>query len=516
MSAGATTVPLVGRAPEGVADPEGLRLSKRVTRRIVFAELIAALLGAIDVFVLLWFVLPLPEDHRGSETTLFVVNISAVVAFMSITGILGVVLGKRLARPIRLWLSSGRPATERERAIVLRQPLQCAVIDAIAWTVAALFFFGLNSIFSVSMGAQVGAVIFLGGLTCTAVIYLLVERLMRPITARALASGPPRRRLRVGVRTRLVIVWLSATGVPLLGLMLVGIVALSTGEASAEDLAVTAIVLAGFAGGAGLVATYLAAKAVADPLRSVRTALGRIEEGDLEAEVCVDDASEIGLVQSGVNRMAAGLRERERLRDLFGRHVGEDVAAAALDTDRIELGGEVREVAVLFIDLVGSTALAATRPPREVVRVLNDFFADVVDVVGREGGWVNKFEGDAALCVWGAPGDHDDCAAAALTAARTLRDRLQRKGIDAGIGVSAGPAVAGNVGAEHRYEYTVIGDPVNEAARLCDLAKRRDERVVASDAILRRCHTGEAARWLHGDEVTLRGRAKPTRLAVPA
>jgi adenylate cyclase len=322
--------------------------------------------------------------------------------------------------------------------------------------------------------------------------------------------------MRTGVKARLVLVWLFATGVPLFGLMLVGIHALAFGGASSDQLAVTLIAIGGLAGGSGFVATILAAKSVADPLKSVRRALGRIEEGDLDARVDVDDASEVGLVQSGFNRMATGLRERERLRDLFGRHVGEDVASAALDTDGVELGGEVREVAALFVDLIGSTSLAASRPPRDVVRVLNDFFAVVVDVVGREGGWVNKFEGDAALCVWGAPGDHDDCAGAALTAARVLHERLSSKGIDAGIGVSAGQAVAGNVGAENRYEYTVIGDPINEAARLCELAKRRDEQVIASEAILKRCRNGEASRWSRGDEVTLRGRAKPTRLAVPS
>jgi adenylate cyclase len=515
MSAGATTVPLVGRPKEAVADPEGLKLSRRVTRRITYAELIAGFLGAADVFVLLWFVLPTP-DTDADRTTILVVNLAAVIGILVVTGIGGTLIGRRMAQPIHRWLAAGRPPTDRERAIVLRQPLQCAVMDAVAWTASAFFFFGLNAIWSVELGAHIASVIFLGGLTVTGVIYLLVERLMRPVTARALAYGPPKRRMRVGVKTRLILVWLSATGVPLFGLMLVGIHALAFGGATADQLAVTAIAMGGLAGGAGLLATYLAAKSVADPLKSVRQALGLIEQGDLDAHVPVDDASEIGLVQSGVNRMATGLRERERLRDLFGRHVGEDVAAAALDTDRIELGGEVREVAVLFIDLVGSTALAATRPPREVVRVLNDFFAVVVDVVGKEGGWVNKFEGDAALCVWGAPAGHDDCAAAALTAARTLHDRLSRKGIDAGIGVSAGPAVAGNVGAEHRFEYTVIGDPVNEAARLCDLAKRRDERVVASEAILKRCRNGEAARWAARDEVTLRGRGKPTRLAVPA
>ena len=134
----------------------------------------------------------------------------------------------------------------------------------------------------------------------------------------------------------------------------------------------------------------------------------------------------------------------------------------------------------------------------------------------RHGGWVNKFEGDAALCVFGAPTVREACAGDALAAARELRDRLaaEQPELDAGIGVSAGPAVAGNVGAEQRFEYTVIGDPVNEAARLCELAKKRPERVLASYSALERAGEVERPHWSLGEEVELRGRAAPTRLAT--
>ena len=105
----------------------------------------------------------------------------------------------------------------------------------------------------------------------------------------------------------------------------------------------------------------------------MRRAVAEVGEGRTDVEVRVSDGGEIGLLQAGFNRMVAGLRERERLRDLFGRQVGEDVAAAALERG-VELGGEERDVAVLFIDLAGSTALASERPPAEVVAVLNAFF----------------------------------------------------------------------------------------------------------------------------------------------
>jgi adenylate cyclase len=191
------------------------------------------------------------------------------------------------------------------------------------------------------------------------------------------------------------------------------------------------------------------------------------------------------------------------------------VADAALKKE-IELGGEVREVAALFVDLTGSTTLAARRPAGEVVAILNEFFAIVVEAAERHGGWVNKFEGDAALCVFGAPTASDDPAGGALAAGREIRDRVRAElpDIDVGVGVSAGKAVAGNVGAEERFEYTVIGDPVNEAARLCELAKERPERLLASEAALNRASDGEADRWSLGEPVTLRGRDEPTRLAT--
>jgi adenylate cyclase len=257
-----------------------------------------------------------------------------------------------------------------------------------------------------------------------------------------------------------------------------------------------------------------AARSVADPVDSVRRALAEVEAGNVDVEVPVYDGSEVGMLQAGFNRMVAGLRERDRLADLFGRHVGEDVAREALSRG-VELGGEVREVAVLFVDIVGSTTLAATHDPRVVVDVLNRFFAIVVDTVTAHGGWVNKFEGDAALCVFGAPTPHPSAAAGALASARTLGERLDARvpEVRAAIGVSAGSVVAGNVGAAQRFEYTVIGDAVNEAARLTELAKAAPGRVLASEAILSRVDSAETRRWRLGDPVILRGRTAATRVA---
>ena len=230
----------------------------------------------------------------------------------------------------------------------------------------------------------------------------------------------------------------------------------------------------------------------------------------LDVQVPVYDGSQIGQLQNGFNSMVEGLRERRRLHDLFGRQVGTDVARQALERG-VHIGGEQVFASMLFVDVIGSTELAASRPAPEVVAALNAFFAVVID---RTGGFVNKFEGDAALCLFGAPVRRDDSATCALLAARLLHERLRDvRGLSAAIGVSAGTVVAGNVGTKERFEYTVIGDAVNEAARLTELAKTRATRVLVSAAALSAADESEQRFWHADGEVTLRGRATPTPLA---
>jgi adenylate cyclase len=240
--------------------------------------------------------------------------------------------------------------------------------------------------------------------------------------------------------------------------------------------------------------------------------LGRVGGGDLDTAVVVQDAGEIGLLQSGLNDMVAGLRERDRVRDLFGRHVGPAVADQAV-RGGVTLSGELLDVVALFVDITGSTALARTTEPSALVGMLNRYFEIVVDEVEKHGGLVNKFEGDAALCVFGAPVVLIDAATAALRSARAIRDRIRAVGeVEAGIGVAAGAVVAGQIGTPSRLEYTVIGDAVNAAARLTDLAKGVRGHVLASAATIERASPVETQHWTDAGEVLLRGHLEPTRI----
>ncbi|MGX6448137.1 adenylate/guanylate cyclase domain-containing protein, partial [Patulibacter sp. S7RM1-6] len=432
----------------------------------------------------------------------------------------------RALRRVTRWIGEGRDADEEELRALLRAPLRVMSMLAAAWTLAAVVFAAFNvwrsdsgETVTVLLALRVLVVTLLTGLTMAAIGYLVTERLLRPVAALALQAGGLDRAVLPGSTTRQLLGWATATGAPVLGVVLVGILALAdpTGM-SVAGLAVSMIVLGAVALVVGLAVELLAARAVADPVRAVRQGMTRVRGGDLDVRVPVYDASDLGRLQDGFNRMAAGLQDRARLRDLFGRHVGEEVARTALEQEDVRLGGQVREVCALFVDLVGSTALAAEHGPDEVVVLLNRFFGVVVGTTGEHGGWVNKFQGDAALVVFGAPGQQDGAPDRALRAARALATRLavEVPELRAGVGVSGGAAVAGYVGAEERLEYTVIGDPINEAARLTEVAKDTPGLVAASGRLVAQAGEDERARWRRYDRRVVRGRREPTDVMVPA
>ena len=486
---------------------------RRVGLRFATGMIAANLVGAAVVFVFAILVVP-DLGPRRSEPDPLQLNVTTLGVILAVAVPAGYGWSRRVADAGQRWLEIGREPTARERELVLRHPLRQLRIHAALWALAAVAFTAVNAPSSEERAIVFGVVTTLGGLTTCAVGYLLGERILRPVTARALASDPPTAPVLPGIASRIVLSWVLATALPVAGVVAASAAVLGGEELTPRQLALTVLFLSIVALAAGLVAVAVTARSISEPVSRVRRAMVQVQGGDLDVRVQVDDGSEIGLLEAGFNQMAAELGDRARLRDLFGRHVGEEVARDALERE-VVLGGAECDVAAMFVDIVGSTRLAATRPPRQVVALLNAFFSDVVDVVSAHGGLVNKFAGDGALCVFGAPVQRPDYADSALSAARRLRGRLlsRHAEIDVAIGVSAGRAVAGHIGSATRVEYTVIGDPVNEAARLCELAKTRPERLLASEAALAAA-TRERAHWHFEEHVTLRGRLSPTRLAT--
>lgn len=474
-----------------------------------FANLVGAVVLIVDYLV----VLPFPDEVSTPEIVRG--NVILGLALVGVSWvILGVVGAPRAHRALD-WTVRGTPPDAEEQELTLNLPWWLFWMQVAIWMFSCIVFFYANLDVSAMYALQLSTTVIISGLATAATSYLLCMRLFKSATTRVLELSPPQRGTTAGVAQKAIFIYTLTTGVPTIGL--IGMVAFA-GETgvSLRQLSISGLIVGLGALVVGYFATVLFAKSVGEPLGDLTEALAAIENGDLSVNVTVDDAGEIGQLQSGLNNMVHALKEREQLRDLFGRHVGEDVARLALARG-VELGGEEREAAALFVDVIGSTTFAATRSAGEVVAALNRFFEVVVSVVSEHGGLVNKFEGDAALCIFGAPLELHDPAASALAAARMMAQRLREEvpDLDAGIGVSHGLVIAGNIGSTERLEYTVIGDPVNEAARLTEQAKERPERVVASERIVDRAGYGEQRQWRLLEPILLRGRLEETTLAVP-
>lgn len=498
-------------APEESARHRRIRVQVLLTASLVLSNLI----GALVVGALITVVVPGPSLY---DLDYLVVNAVIGPVYITLAVAVGVLWGTLRATKDLRWAIENREPTRGEAAAALAMPWRLTRMQALLWTIGFVLFTLSYGLIEPDSIPKVAFTIAMGGVTVCAFSYLLSEFSLRPAAARALEAGDPRRVRIAGVTGRNMLAWTLGTGVPVAGLMLIAVFSFIRPEhVDVEQLAVSILALGAITLIFGLALTLLGVGATVAPIRAVRAAMVRVEHGELDTQVVVYDGTELGELQSGFNRMAEGLRERERIQELFGRHVGHEVAEAAIKRNP-ELGGEEREIAVFFIDLVGSTELAASRPPKEVVDLLNRFFDVVVDEVDRHGGLINKFEGDAALAIFGAPVEIQDPAGSALAAARAIRSRLivEVPDCSAAIGVAAGTAVAGNIGARKRFEYTVIGDPVNEAARLSELAKTIDGALVASDRAVQRAGTDESRHWELGDSVILRGRNVATCLATPA
>jgi adenylate cyclase len=226
-------------------------------------------------------------------------------------------------------------------------------------------------------------------------------------------------------------------------------------------------------------------------------------------------------ISSLLRRATRQAAERERVRRLFALYVSEEIVRQVLD-GKVKEGGERRRATILFADVRGFTALTATRPPEEVLSLLNRYLDRMCAIVARHGGVVNKFVGDGMLVVFGAPNALDDDAGAALAAAREMAAEAARlaatgelPGVAIGIGMHRGDVVAGNLGGSQRQEYAVIGDTVNTASRVEGIAKTIGRTVVLSEAVRAALKAGGADDLEALGTHAVRGRGASIALFAP-
>ncbi len=279
-----------------------------------------------------------------------------------------------------------------------------------------------------------------------------------------------------------------------------------------------------------LVLALLVGRRLARPVEAMAAATKRVAEGNFEVRVAVTGRDEIATTAGAFNRMAESLgsyRERlveeTRVRDNLSRFLSPEVVERIVkDRAALTLGGERREITVMFADVVGFTALADECQPEVAVAILNELFTIITEIVFQHGGIIDKFIGDCAMAIWGTPEAHDDDARRAVRAAEaTLRwlevgNAKWRKqigrDIELAIGIHTGPAVVGNIGSEKRMEYTAIGDAVNIAARLERLA--RPGQILMTRETISRVGDEFLSRSIGTYDII--GRARPSEIFVLA
>lgn len=488
----------------------------RLGRSGVMAVIVLVnLIGVVIVVAISTVVVPLPEAAKAGRS--LTLNLVGVAVYVTLVVPLAAWIGTRRLRRLRDWLVADRPATDAEKRLLLEAPLHLFRLQLTCWLVAAAAFGGLNALEGALLGVAIAVTVSITGATTAACSYLLAELLMRVAAARALVDGVPSDLAIPGVATRAVLAWALGTGLPVAGLVFVGLMhVLDLIPATASQLAVAIIVLGGVGLIVGLLAVTLAARATATPIDDVRDALTRVRAGEFDHRVPVFDGTQIGQLQVGFNEMAEGLAERERIRSAFGTYVDPDIAERVA-RQGVSLEADDADVSVLFVDVRGFTSYAETVPPEDAVRTLNHLFAVAVPIVLEHGGRIDKFIGDGLMAVFGAPQPLDDHAERALAAALDIDAavRLGRAGdVAIGMGINSGHVIAGTIGTTERLEFSVIGDTVNVAARAEAATRQTGDVILVTDAT-RRLVGRSSCGFEERAGVELKGKRESVRLHAP-
>ncbi len=469
---------------------------------------------------------------RGSQVdwTTFAI----VMLFLVIVGVLA---GWRLGLPLARWESRLRQGDtdatmpNRLRRRALSFPLIMALISLVIWVIAGLFF-GQGGVMFLTADLLTFSRTFLGvgvvgGLTVSTLIFLTADAIWRDHLPTFFPDGSfaDAKVVRVSVGQRLIATFLLTGLMPLIILAMVtrnGVLnALAANLDPSEVLTqvtLTVLFIVTIAFATNVLLILLTARSLLRPLHRLTAAMTVVATGDLTPRLTVDSNDELGDLSYHFNTMLDELEQSQRMRDLFGRYVSKEVADQVIKNGA-DLGGENVPATALFADIRDFTTLTESMPAQQVVDILNRYYTRMVDAIVEQGGWVNKFGGDSLLAVFGAPIRQSDHALRAVNAAWAMNRALAEfnaeqiamgmQPITIGIGISSGDMVAGNVGGKERLEYTVIGDPVNLAARLESLTKEWKTPVLLSEYTQKLLEQANANTRVR-EQVTVKGKTQPT------
>jgi class 3 adenylate cyclase len=267
-----------------------------------------------------------------------------------------------------------------------------------------------------------------------------------------------------------------------------------------------------------LVLSLILARSMGAPVQELASATREIGRGNYEHRVHIARKDELGQLAGAFNQMAKGLAQRVFFESALRRYLAQPVVEQLIaDPSRLRLGGEKREVSVLFFDVAGFTTLAESMAPEELVALCNAYLDALIEAIFRHGGTFDKFIGDAVMAFWGAPITQPDHAARACRAALDMQAALRKftqshpdprvQELRGRIGVNTGVAILGNLGSSQVMNYTAMGDTVNVASRLEGVNKLYGTSILVSETTLQ---PGVAAREV--DLVRVVGRATPLHI----
>jgi adenylate cyclase len=460
------------------------------------------LIGAVLSFTYFTFVDPLTPLRVDADALPDAIGFF-IVGFAVLTTIVAV-WADRWSRVLNS-VDGRRPTSMEARRHALLFPYAIAGITFSGWVLAGLLFGVIRplmlGVFTVERAARfIFGTTFIAGTAATALTFFLIEHLWRKELPKFFPEGdlsavPGTFRLRV--RTRLLVIFLLVGVLPLLVL---GVMSYRRAEslpgmdpaAAAQvmgSLLVSIVFIAVVGSLAAVGLALFVAGSVATPLRAVQGAMLEVERGNLDTRCPVVTNDEIGAAAEGFNRMVGGLREREFLKETFGKYVSREVRDEIL-AGRISLEGQAREVTILFADLRDFTPWVASTSPREVVRDLNAYFTEMDRAIREHRGLVLQFIGDEIEAAFGAPvadAAHAEQAVRAaldmrlrLAAWNAERERARKLPLRHGIGIHTGQVLAGNIGSSERLTYALVGDPVNLASRIQNLNKEFGSDILVS------------------------------------
>ena len=442
------------------------------------------------------------------------VAIGSVVVLLAV---LASFLGSfRHARVIHRWLQGGRRASEAAaaRAAAVSLPWG-AVRGAMAAGLSACPVAAILVGEVLDFGFLGDLVVFFAG-AVTAIwagvlAYFTGELFMQPVlwdTAARMPPGTGRSIRRVSLGRKLFwamigIGLLTSTGSALLASHGGRVGHLAVGLASSA--VITTIVSSAL--------TMLVVRSAVAPIHHLTDVTERVRGGDLSVRAHTVSADELADLSDSLNAMLDGLRDRAVLHEAFGSYVDRDVADRILREGQV-LGATSGEATILFVDIVGFTEFSERVTPADAVERLERFFQLIVPIVERHDGRVNKFVGDGLVAVFGLPSVIGDDADRALGAALQIASAVRREfggELSIGMGINSGPIAAGSVGGGGRYEYMLIGDPVNVASRVERLTRATGDEILITDATRARLTVAVPGLQRRG-EITVKGKRTPLRV----